>query len=225
MSDLTNPLPAIVFDFGGVLIDWDPRHLYRQLFEGDADAMERFLVEIGFVEWNLQQDGGRPFAVAIAELTERFPHHADLIRAFDVRWVETVDGPIQPTVEILEELKEAGYPLYALSNWSAETFRRIRHQHAFLEWFDTIVLSGDVGYIKPDPRIYQALLTKIGRKADECLFIDDLEANIVAARQLGLRTILYESPNQLADELSRLGLLKRKGDPQAKPSTTAHGQA
>jgi 2-haloacid dehalogenase len=207
MDELKNGAPAIVFDFGGVLLDWNPRYLYRKLFDDDHEAVERFLEEIGFSEWNLKQDEGRPFAAAVAELSGQFPQHADLIKAFDERWEESMGGEIQPTVEILYALKRAGHALYGLSNWSSETFRRIRHKYAFLELFDAIVLSGEVKVAKPDPRIYSVLLDKINRPAEECLFIDDSEANVAAARRLGFRTIRFESAEQLGSELRRLGLL------------------
>jgi len=200
--------PIIIFDFGGVLIDWNPRYLYRKLFENDAAAMERFLSEIGFVEWNLEQDRGRPFAVAVKELTARFPHYADLIRAYDERWEESIGGVIEPTVKLLGALKQAGFTLYGLSNWSAETFWRIRHKHPFWDWFEVIVLSGEVQLIKPDPRIYAVLLEKIGRPASECLFIDDSETNIAVAEQLGFKTVWFKSPEQLERELNRLGLFE-----------------
>jgi 2-haloacid dehalogenase len=207
MSQSEHPSPAIVFDFGGVLLDWDPRYLYHKLFENDAEAAERFLNEIGFVEWNMEQDRGRPFAVAIEELSARFPHYADFIKAYDERWEESLGGPIQATVNLLGALKQAGYALYGLSNWSAETFQRIRHRHAFLDWFDEIVLSGEVRIIKPDPRIYAILLERINRPAAECLFIDDSEANIAVAEQLGFDTIRFTSPSQLQSELIGRGLL------------------
>lgn len=209
MTQTEGRAPAIVFDFGGVLIDWDPRYLYHKLFANDAEAAERFLDEVGFVEWNLEQDRGRPFAVAIKELAERFPHYADFIKAYDERWEESIGGAIQPTVALLGALKEAGYALYGLSNWSAETFRRIRHQYPFLDWLDDIVMSGDVQITKPDPRIYAILLERIGRPATECLFIDDSEANVAVAEQLGFDTVLFKSPDQLASELIRRGLLTR----------------
>ena len=116
---------AVVFDFGGVLVDWNPRYLYNKFFGIDLDAMERFLEEIGFTEWNQQFDKGRPFAEGVAELTQRFPAYQELIRAFDERWEETLAGAIQPTVDILRILKESGCPLYGLSNWSAEKFAMI----------------------------------------------------------------------------------------------------
>ena len=207
MNQPEEPRPAIIFDFGGVLLDWNPRYLYRRFFENDTDAMERFLTEIGFVDWNAHQDRGRPFAVAVAELSARFPQYAELIKAYDERWEESLGGPIPETVEILQTLKQAGYPLYGLSNWSAETFGRVRHRYAFLDCFETIVLSGEVKMMKPDPRIYTLLLERIGHAAGECLFIDDSKANIETAEDLGFRTILFESPGQLRQGLGNLGIL------------------
>src|SRR5690349_5659571 len=119
MADRNTKIQAIVFDFGGVLMDWNPRYLYRQFFNGDADAVEAFLTEIGFNEWNLEQDRGRPFSEAVTLLSSQFPHHGDLIKAYFDRWDETIAGTIPGTVEILARLKQAGLRLFGLSNWSA----------------------------------------------------------------------------------------------------------
>lgn len=203
MSSFRNPSPlqAIVFDFGGVLIDWNPRYLYRQFFNTD-EAVERFLTEIGFFEWNQHQDAGRSFSEAVAELTAQHPRYADLIRAYDERYEECLSGPIQGTVEILKALRSLGFPLYGLSNWPAEKFAGVRQKHAFFELFDDIVLSGEVGITKPDPRIFLLLLERIGRPAQDCLFIDDAEANLAAARALGFRTVLFQDPRQLRQVLA-----------------------
>jgi 2-haloacid dehalogenase len=198
---------AIVFDLGGVLVDWDPRYLYRQLFGGDDDAMERFLAEICTSEWNRQQDAGRPFAEAVAELVERHPEHADLIRAYDERWEEMIAGPITASVDLLAALKTASYPVHALSNWSTEKFALVRPRYRFFDWFDEIVLSGEVKLIKPDPKIFALLLERIGRRAQQCVFIDDLDVNVAAARRLGFKAIHFESPHQLGAELRRLRIL------------------
>lgn len=199
-------IKAIVFDFGGVLFDWNPHYLYRKYFN-DAEAVERFLSTIGFAEWNAQQDRGRPFAQAVAELSAQFPEHADLIRAYDERWIESLGGAIQPTVDILRSLKEAGYPLYALSNWSAEKYQLVRARYEFLSWFQDIVISGAVKIAKPDPRIFELLLGKIKQPAENCLLIDDSVDNIKVARGLGFATIRLESPEQLRMELVQIGLL------------------
>jgi 2-haloacid dehalogenase len=215
MKELKDRKPGIVFDFGGVLIDWNPRYLYRGLFNDDTEAMERFLDEVEFVAWNQQQDKGRPFAIAVAELCRQFPHYGDMIRAYHQRWRESIAGVIQPSVDILYRLKEAGHTLFGLSNWAAETFYEIRDSHQFLEVFDDIVISGDVGLIKPDPLIFDFFLKRVRRDAKSCLFIDDSQANIDAARDLGFQTILFESPGQLEAELDRLDLFRQSKDSAA----------
>lgn len=202
----TEKLPAIVFDFGGVIMDWNPRHLYRKFFDSES-AMENFLNEIGFAEWNLQQDKGRPFAVAVTELARQFPHYADLIRAYDERWAESLAGPIAGTIDILRMLKDAGYLLYGLSNWSAEKFEITRTRYPFFTWFEWIMVSGQVKLIKPDPQIFHVFLQRLGRPAHECVFIDDSPANIDAARMFGFETIHFQSPPQLRQALKCLALL------------------
>jgi 2-haloacid dehalogenase len=198
---------SIVFDIGGVLIDWDPRYLYSKLFAGDVAAMERFLVETRFHEWNARQDAGRSFSAAVAEQVERFPAYADFIRAYDSRWEESLGAPDWQAVAILEALQQAGYRLYALSNWSAEKFPLIRRKYPFFDWFESIVLSGEVQLIKPDPRIFTVFLERICRAPEQCLFIDDAPANISTAQQLGFHTIHFQSSEQLAAGLRRLQIL------------------
>jgi 2-haloacid dehalogenase len=201
------PPPTIIFDFGGVLLDWNPRYLYRKLFPDDESAMEHFLDEINFTEWNKLQDAGRPFSVAVAELCTRYPHHCNLIRAYDKRFLESLGGAIAGTVDILRSLHRAGYPLYGLSNWPAEKFRLVRPAYEFFDWFQDLVISGEVGVTKPDPRIFQLLLQQVARPAEQCLLIDDASANIAAAASLGFQTIQFHSPEQLAAELGSRGLL------------------
>jgi 2-haloacid dehalogenase len=197
---------AIVFDFGGVLVDWNPYLLYRPLFNNDDRAIKKFLDEIGFAEWNLEMDRGRSFAESVAELSERFPQYADLIRAYDEEWEKSVSGFIEPTVNILRALKRAGYPVYGLSNWSYEKFQLVHHKYKFLDLLDGMVISGQVNLIKPDPRIFYLLLEKIGKPADQCIFIDDSKTNTTAARELGFAAIHYQSPEQLQSELEKLGV-------------------
>jgi 2-haloacid dehalogenase len=198
---------AVVFDLGGVLIDWDPRHLYRRLFDGDDAAMETFLATVCTPEWNLEQDAGRPWAEAIATLVAEHPEQRDLITAYWERWPETLGEAIGPTVEVLEELRAAGVPLYALSNWSAETFPAALPRYPFLGWFDGIVVSGDVRAVKPDRRIYDALLERYDLQRDSILFIDDVAPNVAAARSLGIRSIQFTDAPALRGELVTLGLL------------------
>jgi 2-haloacid dehalogenase len=203
---MTRTKPAIIFDFGGVLIDWNPRHLYRRLFE-NAEEMESFFTEVGLSAWNEQQDAGRPFAEAVALLTAQHPHRTELIRAFWERWEETVAGAIEPTVQILKKLKARNHTLAGLSNWSAETFPRVRHQFEFFDLLDVIVLSGEEKVSKPDARIFQILLKRINHPAGECLFIDDSVKNTEAAQHLGFQVIHFQSPAQLDEKLSQMNIL------------------
>jgi 2-haloacid dehalogenase len=204
---MTSQIKAVVFDFGGVLIRWDPRNLYSRFFPEEPQAMEDFLAEISFMEWNAQQDKGRPFAEAVAQLSKQFPHHEHLIRAYQENWKESITGSIDGTVDLLRLLKKKGYLLYGLSNWGTETFAMIRHEFDFLNLFDEIVLSGEVKLIKPEPEIFELFLQKIGKPADQCLFIDDSEPNIITARKLGFDTVHFESPEHLKKELEIRQLL------------------
>jgi 2-haloacid dehalogenase len=204
---MLSSIKAIIFDFGNVLLEWDPRHVYQRYFPNDPDGIERFLNEVNFADWNLQQDKGRTFAEGIAVLSRQFPHYSHLIQAYHDDWIHSVTGAINGTVNILKRLKQAGYPLYGLSNWSAETFPRARAKYDFFDLFDGIVLSGDVGLVKPDPQIYQIMLRKIGRPAEECLFIDDSLTNIQQAQTMGFITIHFQSPEQLENALRDLKLL------------------
>jgi 2-haloacid dehalogenase len=198
--------PAIVFDLGGVLLDWNPRYVYRSLFKGDEAAMERFLDEVCTPAWNSRQDAGRPLAEATAELLALHPQHGELINAYYGRWEEMLAGPIEGTVAILEELHGRGHYLCALSNWSAETFPVAYRRYEFLKRFQTIVLSGAERLIKPDPAIFQVLLQRIGRRAEDCLFIDDVPANTRVARGLGFKAIDFTSPGDLRVRLREQGL-------------------
>ena len=198
----------VIFDFGGVLVDWDPRHLYRKLFVDDDAGMERFLAEICTTEWNLQQDAGRPWADAIAELVARHPAEAARIRAFHERWDETLRGPIDDSVAILEELKRTGRPLYGLTNWSDETFRRTRARYPFFDWFDGIVVSGEEKLIKPDLRLFVRLIERYRVDPAHAVFIDDTLHNVEAASALGIHAIHFRSPAALREELIAIGLVR-----------------
>ncbi len=200
-------LPIVIFDLGGVLIDWDPRRLFRRFFPNQPQALEDFLREIRFAEWNAQQDKGRPFAEGVALLSAQFPQYAPLIRAFDERWEETIVGEIGGSVEILRTLKEKGYSLYGLSNWSAEKFPVARARFPFLNWFEKIVVSGEVGLIKPERPIFELCLRSVGRPAQDCLLIDDSPANIETARAMGFDALQFVSPAALQAGLQARGVL------------------
>jgi 2-haloacid dehalogenase len=201
----TNP-KAIVFDLGAVLIDWDPRHMYRKLIDDEA-VMEEFLSEIATLRWNSYHDAGRLWSDGVAMLSAIYPEYTDWIAAYKDRWEEMLNGPIEGTVAILRELKDLGVEVHALTNWSAETFPIARERYDFLDWFEHIVVSGHERMKKPEPRIYRLLLERIGRKAEECVFIDDSSANVAAAADLGFAVIHFSSPEQLRNALTALGVL------------------
>jgi 2-haloacid dehalogenase len=207
MKYIEHSSPAIVFDFGGVLMDWDPRYMYDRLPGYDRQAIDRFLQEVDFFTWNLEHDRGRPFAESTAELIARFPQYRDLIRAYDERYLESLRDPVEPVVKLLGALKNAGYPLYGLSNWPAEKFALVRPMHPFFECFEDIVISGEVKLVKPDKAIFEVLLERVGRPAAECLLIDDSERNIQVAREMGFQTIHFQLPGQLEAELRSRGIL------------------
>jgi 2-haloacid dehalogenase len=204
---MTTTIKAIIFDYGNVLLEWNPRHVYRHYFPDDHEGMERFLHEVDFMGWNAQQDRGRTFKEGVADLSSQFPHYSHLIQAYHDHWKESIGNALTGTVEILKELKQTGYPLYGLTNWSAETFPYARAKYAFFDLFDDMVISGTVGHVKPEPEIYHIMLEKIGRPAQECLFIDDSLPNIKQAEKLGIIGIHFQSAEQLRLELSKLNLL------------------
>ena len=204
---MTTSIKAIIFDFGNVLLEWDPRNVYQRYFPNDPEGMEHFLKEVNFMDWNLQQDKGRPFAEGITVLSQQFPHHSDLIQAYHDHWIDSVGESLTGTVEILRQLKQAGYPLYGLSNWSAETFPYAREKYDFFDLFDDMVISGEVGHVKPDPEIFHILLDKIGKPAQECLLIDDSLPNIHQAENMGFAVVHFQSPEQLAATLQDLKIL------------------
>jgi len=197
----------VIFDLGGVLIDWNPRHLFRKMFAGDEVAMEHFLAHICNDSWNLQQDAGRSFAEAVAQAKAAHPDHGQYIDAYWQRWIETVKGPIEPTVEILAELRQRHVPLYALTNWAAETFTIAKPLFPFLDWFQGIVVSGVERVVKPDPTIYRLLLDRYRIAPEAAVYIDDNAHNAEAATKLGLHGIHFIGAPALRRELERLQLL------------------
>jgi 2-haloacid dehalogenase len=203
---MSTRISAIAFDLGGVMIDWNPRYLYRKLFGADEAGMERFLAEVCTPEWNARFDAGRPFAEGIAELVAAHPDQADLIEAYWDRWPETLGEAFEETVAIMRELRSTGYRTFALSNWSAETFPLTRPRFPFLDEMDGVVISGEVGAGKPDPAMFRALLSRFGLAAAETVFIDDWDLNIAAAAKLGFVTIQFADAAQVRGELRRLGL-------------------
>lgn len=193
----------IVFDFGGVLLDWNPRYFYRTFFR-DKKEMEYFLTTVCSPEWNAEQDRGRPFAEGIKLLQFQYPEYREAIQLYGDRWEDMIKGEIPEGVNLLHELKAAGYDIYGLTNWSAETLWITYRKHDFFTLLDGIVVSGEEKLIKPDKRIYEVLLNRYNLNAEECVFIDDSPANIKAAAELGFKAILFDDISTVRKKLTML---------------------
>ena len=200
------PAKTIIFDFGGVLVDWSPRYLYKKIFSSETE-MEWFLSNVCTPEWNQAMDAGKPFAEGIAELCERFPGFKEQISAFYERWPEMLGGEITSSVGILSELKAGGYHIYGLTNWSAETIPLAYSRFGFFQQLDGIVVSGEEKVIKPDPEIFRILLKRYDLKPEDCIFIDDNHENITVANELSIDSIHFTDPDNLSDELRKRGVL------------------
>lgn len=200
-------LKAVIFDLGGVLIDWDPRYLYRPLFGPDVDAMEDFLARVCPPDWNRTLDAGVPFDQAVAQRQREFPEHAELIALWKDGWSQMLGDSIPGSVEILAELRRRGHRLIALTNWSAETFPVARRRFEFLRWFEDIVISGEERLAKPDPRIFRLALERNGLEARATVFIDDLPSNVETAMAMGIDAVHFQDAAALREALERRGLL------------------
>ena len=197
----------VVFDLGGVLVDWNPRYLYRKIFSSE-EQIEEFLSNVCTMEWNAQQDAGRTMVEATEILVNKFPDRQDEIRAYYQRWTEMFDGHIQGTLDILNRLKEKDqHRLLALTNWSGETFPTARKLFPFLSLFEGIVVSGDEKLIKPDHRLYQILFERYQIDPQDSVFIDDSLPNVKSAKQLGMTALHFDNSDKLAVELSTLGII------------------
>jgi 2-haloacid dehalogenase len=200
-------ISTVIFDLGGVLIDWNPRYLYRKILK-DESEIDFFLNNICTSEWNDQQDAGRSFEEATLDLIRQHPEWEEPISAWYGRWQETIRGPITDTVKILEQIRSLDkYRLYALTNWSAQTFPWAYENFEFLHWFEGIVVSGVEKTRKPFPEFYQILFDRYSVTPEESIFIDDNIKNIKAAKELGLNTIHFKSSEQLAEELRAFKIL------------------
>lgn len=201
-------IEAVVFDLGGVLIDWNPRHLYRKLFDGDEAKVDWFLAEVCTFEWHANtHDVGVPLSEGCAARAAEFPEHAELVMAWQ-RQEEMIGGAFEETVAVLAELRTALVPLYALSNWEAETWPDRVRQFEFLSWFDGVVISGVERVRKPDPEIFRRLLERFDLDPATTLFVDDVTANVEAARRLGMPTHRFESADTLRKALGDAGLFR-----------------
>lgn len=201
---MTNELVP-VFDLGGVFIDWNPMYLFRKLFETEEEA-QWFQDHICTLDWNLEFDAGDIYAEGVAKLITRFPRYWREIQAYDLRWRETIGGLYQGTIDIHDELIAAEIPTFAITNFSWEKWVSMLPEWPFLEKFDGVVVSGLEKLVKPDPRIYRLFCERYALAPESCVFIDDSEPNIIAARKFGMHTVHFNSPEQLRSELIGFGL-------------------
>lgn len=193
-------MKALVFDFGGVLVDWNPHHLYDSYF-GSKEKATWFLENICTNEWNSQMDGGKPFCQGIAELSAQYPEYAKDIEAYFNRWIEMMGTEIEGMYGLLQEYKAKGYTLLGLTNWSSETFCQVKDVYPIFKLLDGMVVSAEEHCIKPSPRIYQILLERFGLNASDCVFIDDRQPNIDGADAVGMTGILFTSAQDLREKL------------------------
>ncbi len=203
-----NKIDAIIFDLGGVLIDWNPNYVFDKVFENDDERKKYFFENVCTSDWNENQDAGYPIAQATADLVSKHPEWKEHIEAYYGRWDEMLGGPIDESVKIFRQLKETGkYKLYALTNWSAELFPIALQRYEFLHWFDGRVVSGEEKMRKPFPEFYQLILNRFQLQPDETLFIDDNLRNVKAAEEIGIKSIRFQSPEQLKSDLEVIKLL------------------
>ncbi|GEQ98076.1 haloacid dehalogenase [Iodidimonas gelatinilytica] len=198
-------ISAVIFDIGNVLVRWDPRTLYQELI-ADPEELDWFLDTVVPLSWHTEHDRGRPFAESIAKRQRAFPKYADLIAQFFLRWEDTIGPPIAGSVAILEALDDAGVPVFALTNYSQETFPAFQKRFSFSKRFRNVVVSGAEKMVKPDPRIYDLAIDRFGIVPEQTAFIDDRQDNVEAAIDRGLHGILFENPVKLAQDLRSLGL-------------------
>jgi 2-haloacid dehalogenase len=204
---MKNKIDTIIFDLGGVLIDWNPSYVFDKMFD-DEEKKKHFFENICTSDWNEKQDAGRSLHEATEQLVRKHPEWKDYIEAYYGRWEEMLGGPIYDTVEIFRQLKQTGkYKIYALTNWSAELFPIALERYEFLHWFDGKVVSGEEKMRKPFPEFYQLILNRFHLKPQQTLFIDDNVRNAKAAENIGIKTIIFSSPSQLKKELIQSGIL------------------
>ena len=197
---------AVLFDYGNVLVRWDPRHLYRKLF-ADPEEMEHFLANVLTLKWHYQNDAGALMKDVLPPLIEKHPRYEQQIRAWDTRYTETIDGEIEGSVALIDRLHQRGVPIGLLSNMPADQQDACLVHCSRLHLFKTVIISGAEKIAKPDPRIYRLALERVGMAAGETLFIDDVQANIDGAAAIGLHTHLFTSPDALESALAAQGLL------------------
>lgn len=191
----------IIFDFGGVLTDWDPHYLYDDYFK-DQNKADWFVKNVCNDEWNAQMDAGKPFSLAIKERIDEFPDFEEAIRLYQTEWMKTMGEEIPGMYELIKSLKDNGFPIiYGLTNWSAETFPEVREKFRIFELIDRIVVSGEEKLLKPNPLIYNVLLDRYHLAPNECLFIDDKQSNVDGAIKVGMHAVKFNNAEKLKSDL------------------------
>jgi 2-haloacid dehalogenase len=203
---VADKIEGAVFDLGGVVVDWNPRYVYRDIFTGDEAKVEYFLSTVCPMSWNGQQDAGQTIAEGTEERVALFPEWEREIRAYYARWIDMIRDPIPGTTGVIAALKAKGLPVWALSNWSAETFPLVRHSVPAFDLFNKIFISGEYKMIKPDHRFFRAALDEIRMPADKLVFVDDNLANVAAAVELGFIALAFTDAARLKADLGTLGL-------------------
>jgi len=202
---MNKKIDTIIFDLGGVLLDWNPLYVYDEDYFESQEKRDYFFAHVCTGDWNEEQDAGKPISDATQELVAKFPDWEQAIRDFYGRWTEMLHGPIPETVEILRKLKQSGkYKLYALTNWQAELFQIALVRHSFLYWFDGRLVSGVEKTRKPFPEFYHLLLSRYKINAANAIFIDDNLRNVAAGEAVGIKSIHFQSPEQLKKALAQL---------------------
>ncbi|MBF0288984.1 MAG: HAD family phosphatase [SAR324 cluster bacterium] len=197
---------TVVFDLGGVLIDWNPKHLYQKIFNQDSEKIEYFLSHVCTLAWNSEQDAGRPFQEGRTLLKRQYPEYAEAIDAYDFLWEEMLGGVDEEVADILFALKKEKIPVYALTNWSKEKFPIARKRYKVLDLFEGIFVSGEVGCRKPSLTFYQLFLEKYEIEAQRSVFIDDVQENVEGAEKAGMHAIRFQNAQQLTQDLKKLGI-------------------
>lgn len=195
----------VIFDIGGVLVDWDPRALFRTYYP-DSDALERFLEETEFFAWNAHHDRGGSWEQATIEVSKTYPQHAEAFGQYVVRFGECLVGELPGSLDVLRELHACATRLLCVTNWATTTFNPVRESYPWLQWFDTIVVSGEEGVMKPEPAIFQILIDRHQVEPARSVFIDDRPENVAAAQDLGFTGIIFRDAQQLRATLRELGL-------------------
>ena len=194
----------IIFDFGGVLVDWNPHYLFDKYFN-DINEANYFIENVCTTEWNAEMDGGKPFEQAVKERSAMFPKYADALKLYQTNWMDTMGEEIPGMYDLIKSLKENGFPvIYGLTNWSAETFPTVQEIYRIFSLIDKIVVSGEVKQLKPNPEIFHTLLNTFNLKAEESLFIDDNLKNVEGAKAVGINAIRFENSEKLKEELVKL---------------------